>query len=280
MQAFEYVATPSEFARAHLFHALLCGYDQPSSAFYFERRRYPAYELLLITKGKGWFMHAGREIELVQGDCLIHDMRYPHAYRSNPDDPYEMYFLVFDGLDIDPLWKRFFSSPYAVISINLVNCPLEETFLNIKQLLRDESAIDEIAVSSSVYLLLVQFFQIFAGNKGGGGAKQQSIAAAKSFIDSHFTEIEQIKDIAVHANLSLYHFIRQFKKQYGLTPKEYLLSKRIHYAKRLLLITDLAVGEIAERSGFPNYNSFLHSFIKIEQLSPTSYRKNWKKRPF
>lgn len=57
---------------------------------------------------------------------------------------------------------------------------------------------------------------------------------SKQYTDHYFTENISLADISAKAFISKFYFIRLFKQYYGCTPHQYLLQKRIAYAKQLL----------------------------------------------
>jgi AraC family transcriptional regulator len=59
-----------------------------------------------------------------------------------------------------------------------------------------------------------------------------------------------IEELAEAAHWSRFHMMREFKAVHGISPYEYLQRRRTQAAARLLCSTDLAVAEIAERTGF------------------------------
>ncbi len=82
----------------------------------------------------------------------------------------------------------------------------------------------------------------------------------------------RIDSIAQALNITNATLIEIFKKELGLTPKEYLTATRINYAKQLLLNTDLTVGEIAYKCGYENIYYFSNAFKTITNISPSRYR--------
>ncbi|RAP75102.1 helix-turn-helix domain-containing protein [Paenibacillus montanisoli] len=279
MESFEHVGTPSEFARGHLFYGLIGGYDAPRAAFQYVRDYYPAYEVLFVTKGKGTFKHGSQWMEIVEGDCVIHDMRFPQAYKTEAKDPFEMYYLVFDGIDMEHFWPKLFGEQRYCIVQNLpqaseVNRQLER----IMDLMKEQHPAFEMPLSAHIYQLLMEIFRKRQDLGGswltGQGAEPEPLQRARAFMDANYLVAPDVGQLAQIANLSLYHFIRQFKKQYGVTPKEYVLLKKVHHAKRLLISTSLSIGEISEQSGFASYNAFLHAFLKVQHDSPSDFRRS------
>lgn len=274
----EFIVSPSGFARSHLFYPLIGGHDVSNDSFYFQREHYPAYEILFITKGKGWVRQDNEWIALTPGDCFIHDMHRPHAYRSDPSDPMEMLYLVFNGFDMERIWNTWFGRPYVLLH----ECRPEEPFLQSLRTILEWMPIDnpnsEPAASSLIYHMLTgvltRFRSAWSDNRT---AAPKAIDRGRAYLDQNFAGDADIEKAARAAGLSYYHFIRQFKRYYGCTPKDYLNRKKINHSKRLLLLTDLSVTELAEKSGFSNYNTFLHSFLQHEGCSPSVFRKMWQR---
>ena len=64
-----------------------------------------------------------------------------------------------------------------------------------------------------------------------------------------------------------------FKREYGVSPINYIIDCRIREGKRLLAETDLAPSQIASILGFSSSSYFCKTFSNIEGTSPTEYRK-------
>ncbi len=75
-------------------------------------------------------------------------------------------------------------------------------------------------------------------------------------------------------NLSVSHFQRLSKQQYGIPCTKDILTSRMEYAKQLLLTTELSTIEIAEKCGYYDYAHFSKVFCKYACDSPAKYRKN------
>ncbi|GFP76956.1 AraC family transcriptional regulator [Clostridium fungisolvens] len=104
-----------------------------------------------------------------------------------------------------------------------------------------------------------------------------NIAKAVSYIESHFREQINLKDLADKAELSVRHFNRIFKENYKTTPMNYVLRLRIQHACLLLRKSKLSISEIAYESGFDDSNYFTRQFKKVEGVSPKVYRFNGEK---
>jgi AraC family transcriptional regulator len=76
------------------------------------------------------------------------------------------------------------------------------------------------------------------------------VLLAADFMLSHYEQPIRLEHIAAAARLSRYHLVRLFHRTHGVTPREYLLAKRLAVAARLLRETRFELSEIAARTGF------------------------------
>ena len=86
----------------------------------------------------------------------------------------------------------------------------------------------------------------------------------------------KMEDYAAMHNISLGYFIKQFKKEYGLTPTNYRIKLLIDKSKILLKETDLKISEVAKYCGFDDSFYFSKTFKNKVGTSPEKYRKGYK----
>ena len=94
------------------------------------------------------------------------------------------------------------------------------------------------------------------------------------YINEHLDEELSIKQLAGLVNLSEYYFIRAFNRAMGMTPRQYIISVRMNYAKYLLTTTAYSVQEIGYMVGYASESMFCTIFKKIQKITPTEYRTN------
>jgi AraC-like DNA-binding protein len=98
----------------------------------------------------------------------------------------------------------------------------------------------------------------------------RQIVLSKIFIDTNYSKKIDIDNIAGTAFFSKFHFIRQFKKIYGKTPHQYLISIRIEKAMELLR-SDKNITDVCYSVGFESLSSFSGLFKRIVGKSPSEY---------
>jgi AraC-like DNA-binding protein len=98
------------------------------------------------------------------------------------------------------------------------------------------------------------------------------LAAVRRFVDHHYAKPLTIDQLAAHARLSRFHFIRAFRAAYGETPHQYLRGRRLERAKELLVTTPIPITEICDQIGFQSLGSFSSLFRRLTGETPASYR--------
>jgi len=97
----------------------------------------------------------------------------------------------------------------------------------------------------------------------------------KNAIEQHIYSDFNLTEVANELGLTTITFIRHFKSAFNTTPYQYLLSKRLEYAKTLLQTSNLPIKSISNMFRFSDENYFNYYFKKKVGLSPTEYRKKY-----
>ena len=95
---------------------------------------------------------------------------------------------------------------------------------------------------------------------------------AKDLADARYHEPLDVSDLARAAHLSQAHFSREFRKAFGESPHQYLLTRRLERAAALLRHTDWSVAQVCLGVGLRSVGSFTTSFRRAYGLTPTEYR--------
>ncbi len=81
--------------------------------------------------------------------------------------------------------------------------------------------------------------------------------------------------ISERLHLNYTYLANNFSATQGITIEHYIIEQRIAFACRLLMETELSVGEIAEKLHYSSIGHFSAQFKKVKGCSPSSYKKNW-----
>ena len=97
---------------------------------------------------------------------------------------------------------------------------------------------------------------------------------ALEYINVHCFSNISLEMLAEKCFMSSNYFHRVFKKNFEITPFDYMMKMRMEKAIRLLIYTDIPVKQIAFTIGFEDEAYFSRTFSKIYNESPGRYRKN------
>ena len=95
---------------------------------------------------------------------------------------------------------------------------------------------------------------------------------AKHYIDEHFDQKLDIKQLTLVCGISEYHFTRLFKQAFHFTPYQYIIQTRLKQAA-YLLEKQVPATEVALSVGFADLASFSKSFKKYYHHSPKTFQQ-------
>jgi AraC-like DNA-binding protein len=98
---------------------------------------------------------------------------------------------------------------------------------------------------------------------------------AKDLADGRYVEPLTVQDLARTAGLSPAHFSREFRRAFGESPHQYLLTRRLERAAALLRNTDRSVTQICFDVGLSSVGSFTTSFRRLYGATPLAYRASF-----
>ena len=91
----------------------------------------------------------------------------------------------------------------------------------------------------------------------------------RSFADRDVT----VESLSEMCGMSEVYFRKIFFCKFGMSPKEYLIQKRMEYAKQLLTSGQFEVSDVAELCGYSEPCHFSREFKKRVGVSPKEYRE-------
>jgi AraC-like DNA-binding protein len=101
------------------------------------------------------------------------------------------------------------------------------------------------------------------------------LVRGKDLADSRYADQLTVADMARAARLSSAHFSREFRRAFGESPHQYLLTRRLERAAYLLRNTDRTVTDICFSVGLRSVGSFTTSFRRMFGMTPTQYRASF-----
>jgi len=98
---------------------------------------------------------------------------------------------------------------------------------------------------------------------------------AVRFIREHSNRSIQVRDLAAVAGLSRRALQDRFRQSFGRTPIQEIHRCRIERLQRMLIETNMTVGQIAEANGFEVGAHVARFFMRQTGMTPLAYRKKY-----
>lgn len=245
------------------FYPLSAGHFYCNRDYRVERENFDSILITHIIRGSFSFLVNGQEMTVKAGETAVIDCFHPHIYYT--DDSFEAYWLHINGSNTEEIFNELTNRfGNAVKYDNIIETQIKDIYNSIK----NNQNIGDSRMSLKIYQLITSLFSTNENSKTKNSIIQKSI----DYINQNYHNRLSVEDIAGHINMSSSQFSRQFKKQIGTSPYDYLLGTRLTKAKELLKNTSLPISEISYHTGFANESNFIYFFKKHEGISPLKFR--------
>lgn len=112
-------------------------------------------------------------------------------------------------------------------------------------------------------------------DKQEDSAHSYLIKQALEIIQENFTKKITLEEVADQLEISAGHFSRMFSAEMGEPFSNYVIRKRIEYARKLITTTNYKFYEIGEICGFSSSVHFNNTFKKLCGMTPNQFRKQF-----
>lgn len=222
----------------------------------------PYYIIHYVIKGKGFFN--GTPLKKGQG-FLISPYSFEHYY-PDKNDPWEFVWI----LSKDENMAKIFQTYQTVSNTNIFDFTDIQVAENLALKIQRNH---KQALSSSV--LLEWFLHLYNTHQKSikSNGTKDYLTVSTEYIETNIYHKITIEELTEILGISQGYLYKLFKSHYGLSPKDYLSSRKLFHAKNLLTETNISITDIAISVGFDDVLSFSKFFSKYEKISPSQYRK-------
>jgi AraC family transcriptional regulator len=110
-------------------------------------------------------------------------------------------------------------------------------------------------------------------NAASGGLAPWKIRRLKAYIEENLAQPIRVTDLSEIAGLSATHFSRAFRRSLGEAPHVYLILRRLERARHMMLVSDMALSELAIACGFSDQAHFCKLFRRYTGKTPGAWRR-------
>lgn len=233
-------------------------------------------ELFFIVSGKGQFLIQDQVFPVSANDLVVISPNVLHTEASLDAKPLEYIVLGIGGIELAA--NGGFNGQYCILD-HLESAEISSCLRNIlREMELKNTGYEEVcqAYTEILIIRLMRNIAIAAQTAPHAASGNRQCAAVKRYIDQHFKESLTLEQLAEEAHMNKYYLAHVFKRENGVSPINYMISRRIEESRYLLAETDLSLSQIARILGFSSLSYFSQVFRKTQGVSPAEFRKNAK----
>ena len=230
-------------------------------------------ELFFIVSGKGQFLIQDQVFPVDVNNLVIINPNVAHTEDSLNAQPLEYIVLGIEGVE---LATSVNSNGQFCILDHFESLEISSCMRNILREMELKNTGYEDICQAYMEILIIRLMrstslavqsepQVISGNR--------QCAMVRRYIDLHFKEALTLEQLADEAHMNKYYLSHAFKREYGVSPINYMITRRVEESKYLLAETDLPMSQISQLLGFSSLSYFSQVFRRSQNTSPMEYRK-------
>lgn len=245
------------------------------------------HKILILLNGDITYCIEGRSYELLPNDIVLVSAGEVHRPIINSDGIYERIIIY-----VSPDFLSTYEKPENDLGLCIRRAAAEQShvlrFQNPRSGKLDsairalDSSLNDTDYASSLHreLLFLEFMiqlNRAALHNGitfiGNSPSDEKIVAVLDYLNGHLTEDISIDSLSARFFLSRSYLMHAFKDQTGYTIGNYLSTKRLLLAKKLIA-EGMPITEVCYACGFKNYSTFSRAYKKNFGEAPRDFRQS------
>jgi len=237
-------------------------------------------EFCLLDQGQQPYVVEGERVVLKGGEVLVILPHEKHGTGRSPENRGRLYwllvrvpgprerFLNLSPAEAKPLVRSLLSlSPRHFRGHAMLKQSLERIF----EAHDAAGPLCAVEIRNRALRFLLDIVQCARRRKKD--AISPVIAETLAHIDAHLLqESPRLEQLAHRAALSLSRFKARFKQEVGIAPGNYVISRKIEKAKKLLADPARTITDVAMTLGFSTSQYFATMFRRHTRMSPSEFR--------
>lgn len=227
------------------------------------------YIFRYVVGGKGWFN--GKPIK--RGDAYFTVPRVEYRIESSVEDPMVHFWIELSGPGVPEKILQIFGTmepsihPYSFA--DEINVPFERIFFEQSKLIDTETY-----MYSALWHLLAFHNREKRSATPCISHPLRLFYDATKFIEAHYTEPITIRSICDRLHIVPDYLYKIFRQYTGISTQKYILNYKMNMACSLLLQSDMPIGQVGSRVGYPDQSQFSRIFRGYTGRTPMDYRRH------
>lgn len=225
------------------------------------------YYIIYMLDGK-MKLCIDEKVDFIEGGQMIiikPDTYY--IYNSETDEEIKYLWIHFSGKKAEEIISKFGLETDTIEKVGVHSGLLESWKRMFYEFVVNDKYFNE--VTSCILKEILAAFSRYIYNQNGGRRFLKSIF----YIHEHYSEELSVVKLAEMENVSKTYYRVRFKELTGVSPKEYIIQRRMEVACSILEDSDKSIEEVAGMVGYSDVYYFGRIFKKKIGTSPGRYRR-------
>lgn len=268
--------TPGSFARQNLLYVQEVGRLESLSPHRCIRENLDSFLFLIVLEGQGSLDVREKHYAIRQGDCALVDCMQHYEHISDEKNPWKIAWVHFNGHGARAYFELFlkYSDQKSVFSVQ--NLQLWDALIG--KLLdgqNDKSLVAELHCGELLLQLMNLVIAQVASDTVEEGNGRQTANEIREYLNERYADRDVLSGVAQEFSQGISELNAVFGRYFGISPEEYVGSRRLNAAKELLRFTIKPLEQVAAEAGFEDLTTMQQVFRDQEGLSSEEYRAKW-----
>ncbi len=246
----------------------------PKALYHYRERQNGCADYILFYSlgGKGYIDNPAGRIELLPNQFIIIPPHIFHRYQADLNDPWTIYWVHFSSNKLKEFGDDFNIEKFHLPTDIRYSEQAINTWSEMYASLDAGYNAENIGYANLCLYRFISFF-IYSSKKISTPVEESPLDQSVAYMKENIARRLTTEDIAKKFDYSPSHYTAIFKRKTGMSPIDYFIRLKIHYACQLLTQSNLKIKEISDKIGYDDAYYFSRLFKQVMGKSPKEYRK-------
>lgn len=233
----------------------------------FQPHTHEAFGIGAITAGAQRFRYRGEQLVAPVNSLILMNPDELHTGESASENGWQYRMIYLEA----SLLASLTGEPHWGFNSAVNDDPLRAR--QISRLIGELWQAPDTISQQGLLLQLVETFRPYARHSGGKSEEApHRFLTVREYLYENYMHSVTLEELAALMSLSPYHFQRQFKACYHVTPHQMLMAIRLWHARQFL-IAGVPAAEVAARCGLVDQSHLTKAFAQRYGITPVRYQK-------
>lgn len=255
----------------HGLSVITCGWMQCHGGHMCPERFYPDHSLTFVLKGKGYYTIGGKTFSIQAGQCFAIFPDVPITYIADEKNPWEYIFAIITGEDV----LRLIETLGLTKSSPAINYHITESVIyNLNRMVKAGAYSNRLGYDVLGFFILAVSEVVEQASRSIVYEDPQHLYVEKSiaYMKTNYPYDISVSGIASYVGIEQSYLYRLFKKEQGVSLREWLVMYRLKKAVEMMADDSKSITSIAHSVGFYDLSHFTKAFKACYGETPKNYR--------